>query len=240
MFCCLDKKILGSASGQQKEKAPFLHVITHREIPPGIVAKKAPRPLPSPKVQQCPSGSSPFAYRKPNQSSVSDSSVGNCEDPAVPSIPLRLHSNNPTGLNLNKRQTIYPTDSHCPPLEDSLLKERKGNDVDQSKAPIPIRPPLPPSAIFSAKSRQHTDPPKKRDSIRMFPKTTKTKGGNEKSCYCVALWNCVADANNELSFRRGDRMRIVDRQYEDKGWLVVELKEKTGLIPINYVFIDST
>lgn len=53
--------------------------------------------------------------------------------------------------------------------------------------------------------------------------------------FYVALWRCSADADNELSFEKGDRLRIVDAQHEARGWLLAELDGNTGLVPINYL-----
>ncbi|CAG8521679.1 14725_t:CDS:2, partial [Funneliformis caledonium] len=50
-----------------------------------------------------------------------------------------------------------------------------------------------------------------------------------------ALYDFVAENQNELSFQEGDILLILYRQCE--GWLFAELDEKTGLIPDNYILL---
>ncbi|CAI2181664.1 685_t:CDS:2 [Funneliformis geosporum] len=50
-----------------------------------------------------------------------------------------------------------------------------------------------------------------------------------------ALYDFVAENQNELSFQEGDILLIRYRQCE--GWLFAELGEKTGLIPDNYILL---
>ncbi|XP_061412004.1 LOW QUALITY PROTEIN: src kinase-associated phosphoprotein 2-B-like [Lethenteron reissneri] len=45
------------------------------------------------------------------------------------------------------------------------------------------------------------------------------------------LWDCKADAADELSFRRGDLVHIVSKDYEKWQWWVGELDGKVGLVP---------
>jgi len=56
----------------------------------------------------------------------------------------------------------------------------------------------------------------------------------------TADWDCLADADNELSFQKGERLLIVSRQYEHLGWLVAQRtggysSRRIGLVPKNYV-----
>ena len=55
----------------------------------------------------------------------------------------------------------------------------------------------------------------------------------------LAAWDCVADATNELTFEKGERLLVIDRQYEHLGWLVARktggYNKKVGLVPKNYV-----
>lgn len=199
----------------------------HPVTPPVAPGKKVVPlpPLRKPKEQQRSSSPSSSAYNESNKSSVSGCLVRvNYEDPGLPPTELRPYSKNSTTHSRN-RDTMFPQDT----------EEGKGGTVEQSKASVPV-PPQFSHAAAVVSSTNSANPPRKRDSIALFTKGTTTKAGNEKNnSFCVALWNCEADADNELSFRKGDRMRIVHRQYEDKGWLMAELKGKTGLVPVNYV-----
>ena len=52
--------------------------------------------------------------------------------------------------------------------------------------------------------------------------------------YCVALYDYEASGDDEIGFRKDDRMRIISKgPYE--GWWTCELRGKQGLVPSNYV-----
>ncbi|CAG8508813.1 44650_t:CDS:2, partial [Gigaspora margarita] len=49
----------------------------------------------------------------------------------------------------------------------------------------------------------------------------------------IALYDFMADHNNELSFMAGDSLVLKQRSTHN-GWLVAELNGVTGLVPENY------
>jgi len=57
----------------------------------------------------------------------------------------------------------------------------------------------------------------------------------------VAEWDCVADADNELSFQKGEQLHVISHQYEQLGWLLAQRTgsgaggRRFGLVPKNYV-----
>ena len=48
-------------------------------------------------------------------------------------------------------------------------------------------------------------------------------------------WDHVADNDKELSFKRGDMLVVVSRQYDDFGWWVGRLNGIVGLVPRDYL-----
>ncbi|KAI9140159.1 Sh3 domain of Nbp2, partial [Paraphysoderma sedebokerense] len=52
-----------------------------------------------------------------------------------------------------------------------------------------------------------------------------------------ALYDFDAENPSELSFAEGDIISIQYRQYP--GWLMAELNGKSGLVPENYVGMDT-
>ena len=48
-------------------------------------------------------------------------------------------------------------------------------------------------------------------------------------------WDHVADNDKELSFKHGDMLVIVSRQYDDFGWWVGRLNGIVGLVPRDYL-----
>ncbi|KAL3869705.1 hypothetical protein ACJMK2_042357 [Sinanodonta woodiana] len=48
-------------------------------------------------------------------------------------------------------------------------------------------------------------------------------------------WDCEASTLQELSFRRGDMIYIISREFDEKAWWVGELKGKFGLVPKDFL-----
>jgi len=56
--------------------------------------------------------------------------------------------------------------------------------------------------------------------------------------YCnmyYGRWNNVAGDDRELSFRQGDLLTVVSRQYDEFGWWVASLDGTVGLVPSEYL-----
>ncbi|KAK3607539.1 hypothetical protein CHS0354_025795 [Potamilus streckersoni] len=48
-------------------------------------------------------------------------------------------------------------------------------------------------------------------------------------------WDCEAGNLQELSFKRGDMIYIISREFDEKAWWVGELKGKFGLVPKDFL-----
>lgn len=48
-------------------------------------------------------------------------------------------------------------------------------------------------------------------------------------------WDCKADSDNELAFKRGDIIEILSQDYDKFGWWIGYLKGMIGLVPREYV-----
>ncbi|CAH2301843.1 src kinase-associated phospho 1 [Pelobates cultripes] len=55
------------------------------------------------------------------------------------------------------------------------------------------------------------------------------------SDYYQGLWNCTSDNGDELSFQRGDIIRILSKEYNAYGWWVGELDGAIGIVPKDYL-----
>lgn len=51
----------------------------------------------------------------------------------------------------------------------------------------------------------------------------------------IGKWDCTGDNEKELSFKKGDIVYIINRDFDDKSWWVGELNGKFGLVPKNYL-----
>ncbi|NXG15542.1 SKAP2 protein, partial [Grallaria varia] len=49
------------------------------------------------------------------------------------------------------------------------------------------------------------------------------------------LWDCTGDVPDELTFKRGDVIYILSKEYDEYGWWVGEMKGTIGLVPKAYI-----
>ncbi|NXN92019.1 SKAP2 protein, partial [Rhinopomastus cyanomelas] len=49
------------------------------------------------------------------------------------------------------------------------------------------------------------------------------------------LWNCTGDGPDELTFKRGDAIYILSKEYDSFGWWVGEMEGAIGLVPKAYL-----
>uniref|UniRef100_A0A8B9FUC5 Src kinase associated phosphoprotein 2 n=1 Tax=Amazona collaria TaxID=241587 RepID=A0A8B9FUC5_9PSIT len=49
------------------------------------------------------------------------------------------------------------------------------------------------------------------------------------------LWDCTGDVPDELTFKRGDVIYILSKEYNRFGWWVGEMKGTIGLVPKAYI-----
>jgi src kinase associated phosphoprotein 1 len=121
------------------------------------------------------------------------------------------------------------TASQPPPTPSRSLPE-----IPASRKPLPAIPPTPPPST-----------PKRLPSIPTpdVPKETKPDVKTEpqippeqdyENMY-LGKWDCSADRNNELNFKRGDILYIISREFDNKSWWVAELNGKFGLVPKNFL-----
>ncbi|XP_034030890.1 src kinase-associated phosphoprotein 2 isoform X2 [Thalassophryne amazonica] len=53
--------------------------------------------------------------------------------------------------------------------------------------------------------------------------------------YYQGLWDCVGDHPDELSFKRGEAIYILSREYQSFGWWVGEKNGAIGIVPKDYL-----
>ncbi|XP_023985935.1 src kinase-associated phosphoprotein 1 [Physeter macrocephalus] len=59
--------------------------------------------------------------------------------------------------------------------------------------------------------------------------------GVDYANYYQGLWDCHGDQPDELSFQRGDLIRILSKEYNMYGWWVGELNSLIGIVPKEYL-----
>ncbi|KAI5618259.1 src kinase-associated phosphoprotein 2, partial [Silurus asotus] len=53
--------------------------------------------------------------------------------------------------------------------------------------------------------------------------------------YFQCLWDCIGDQPDELSFKRGETIYILSKEYDTFGWWVGEMKGIIGIVPKSYL-----
>ncbi|XP_012582172.1 PREDICTED: src kinase-associated phosphoprotein 1 [Condylura cristata] len=63
----------------------------------------------------------------------------------------------------------------------------------------------------------------------------RAQSGVDYANYYQGLWDCHGDQPDELSFQRGDLIRILSKEYGAYGWWVGELNSIIGVVPKEYL-----
>ncbi|XP_023155199.1 src kinase-associated phosphoprotein 2 isoform X2 [Amphiprion ocellaris] len=98
------------------------------------------------------------------------------------------------------------------PIDDDIYEELPEDDV-----PAPVKPP--PKAEPSSKPALPGPVDKSTDYQN----------------YYQGLWDCIADHPDELSFKRGDAIYILSKEYQSFGWWVGEKNGTVGIVPKEYL-----
>ncbi|XP_053944425.1 src kinase-associated phosphoprotein 1 isoform X2 [Cuculus canorus] len=63
------------------------------------------------------------------------------------------------------------------------------------------------------------------------------RGGSQHDYanYYQGMWDCSSEHPDELSFRRGDLIYILSKEYNVYGWWVGELNDVVGIVPKDYL-----
>ncbi|XP_055660201.1 src kinase-associated phosphoprotein 2 [Falco peregrinus] len=96
------------------------------------------------------------------------------------------------------------------PIDDSIYEEVKEERVP-SKAEVPRR--LSQEKVTTVSDSKNTD----------------------YANFYQGLWDCTGDVPDELTFKRGDVIYILSKEYNRFGWWVGEMKGTIGLVPKAYI-----
>ncbi|MBN3305420.1 src kinase-associated phosphoprotein 1 [Amia ocellicauda] len=66
-------------------------------------------------------------------------------------------------------------------------------------------------------------------------KTLRAVGSMDYANYYQGLWDCEGEEPDELTFRRGDLIHIVSKEYNIHGWWVGELSGCIGIVPKDFL-----
>ncbi|XP_055065605.1 src kinase-associated phosphoprotein 2 [Misgurnus anguillicaudatus] len=114
----------------------------------------------------------------------------------------------------SKPTASMPIASIPAPIDDDIYEE-----LPEEDAPQPVKPPVtlpnkpaPPSAPLTVVDKR-----------------------TDYANYFQGLWDCSGDQPDELSFKRGDTIYILSREYDIFGWWVGEMKGTIGIVPKEYL-----
>ncbi|GAA6227122.1 src kinase-associated phosphoprotein 2 isoform X1 [Lates japonicus] len=98
------------------------------------------------------------------------------------------------------------------PIDEDIYEELPEDDI-----PTPAKP-----------------PPKVEPSSKPAPPPAVDKSTDYQSYY-QGLWDCTGDHPDELSFKRGDAIYILSKEYQSFGWWVGEKNGNIGIVPKDYL-----
>ncbi|TRY93290.1 hypothetical protein DNTS_010847, partial [Danionella cerebrum] len=78
-------------------------------------------------------------------------------------------------------------------------------------------------------------PPKPTVSLVNKPPVTAVNKSTDYANYFQGLWDCTGEQPDELSFKRGDTIYILSKEYDIYGWWVGEMKGVIGIVPKEYL-----
>ncbi|XP_064255705.1 src kinase-associated phosphoprotein 1 [Passer domesticus] len=129
-----------------------------------------------------------------------------------------------------------PCDEDEEEEEEDLSKDRDSSDSmndSQNSTLNPEEPELEGDDIYEVLPDEELEPP--------FPEDEEDFGSEEEnsdwdySSYYQGLWDCHGDNPDELSFQRGDLIRILSKEYPGYGWWVGELGREIGIVPREFL-----
>ncbi|XP_068426489.1 src kinase-associated phosphoprotein 2 [Clinocottus analis] len=107
------------------------------------------------------------------------------------------------------------------PIEDlpepELIDEDIYEVLPEDDAPTPAKPP------------PKVEPASKPASPASVDKTT------DYPNFYQGLWDCAGDHPDELSFKRGDSIYILSKEYQSFGWWVGEKNGSVGIVPKDFL-----
>uniref|UniRef100_A0A672MMU5 Src kinase-associated phosphoprotein 2 n=1 Tax=Sinocyclocheilus grahami TaxID=75366 RepID=A0A672MMU5_SINGR len=107
----------------------------------------------------------------------------------------------------------HPT-NHPAPIDDDIYEELPEEDTPQ---------PVKPTVTLANK------PPPPSTPVTAVTKST------DYTNYFQGLWDCAGEHPDELSFKRGDTIYILSKEYDMFGWWVGEIKGAIGIVPKEYL-----
>ncbi|KAG5856678.1 src kinase-associated phosphoprotein 2 [Anguilla anguilla] len=111
----------------------------------------------------------------------------------------------------NSSPAAAPGPAHSDAIDDDIYEELPDEEL-----------PNPPKTTVETLSK----PPS--------PAVTVNKSTDYKNYY-QGKWDCSGDQPDELTFKRGDAIYILSKEYQNFGWWVGEMNGSVGIVPKDYL-----
>nr|XP_014436706.1 src kinase-associated phosphoprotein 2 [Pelodiscus sinensis] len=119
-----------------------------------------------------------------------------------------------------------------------IPEEEEYDDIEQVSPPVTTAPIDDDIYEELPEEEEESAPPKTAEPKKLSPVTTSNVLGDKNTDYTnfyQGLWDCTGDVPDELSFKRGDVIYILSKEYHRFGWWVGEMKGSIGLVPRDYI-----
>ncbi|KAK7886244.1 hypothetical protein WMY93_025865 [Mugilogobius chulae] len=110
------------------------------------------------------------------------------------------------------------------PIDEDIYEELPEDE------PSPAKPPPKVESVLNKPSPPAPAPA----AMTPAPATAVDKSTDYKNFY-QGLWDCMGDQPDELSFKRGDAIYILSKEYNSFGWWVGEKNGAIGIVPKDYL-----
>ncbi|KAJ8004797.1 hypothetical protein DPEC_G00140040 [Dallia pectoralis] len=105
-------------------------------------------------------------------------------------------------------------------IDDDIYEELPEEEMTTPPLPTPPKPKVDPPTTTSKPSP---------------PSTVTVDKSTDYPNFYQGMWDCTGEHPDELSFKRGEAIYILSKEYQNYGWWIGELKGSIGIVPKEYL-----
>lgn len=124
------------------------------------------------------------------------------------------------------------------PIDDDIYEVVPGEDEPPPAKPAQVKPAQvkpPQLKPPQVKPSPVLPPPKVEPMSKPSPPAPVVDKSTDFKNFYQGLWDCTGDHPDELSFKRGDAVYILSKEYSSFGWWVGEKNGAIGIVPKDYL-----
>jgi hypothetical protein len=130
--------------------------------------------------------------------------------------------------------TVARTTPISPPSTPVARTARPPPPPTPDEDPYQSRP-LPPMRALPKKPDEQPLPTDTQEANKENDEPQSYRNEDDFENMYIGKWDCNADDAKELSFKKGEMIYIINRDYDEKSWWIGELNGHFGLVPKNYL-----